>query len=171
MLCVKEVWWYDIYLKSIPVAAVWGATGQCSKGEDGSEVSAKTTEEAVVFYLFTGEMETRTRVWVQRWLCEKWSVFCFLFFKLSKYSSAYGPEGLSSVLIYWLGKGQRGSDKGLLARRRMLEWMGINNSLLGTFILRSLLDIQVGIWRYLLVNTWNLGRDWGWRITFRHHAG
>ena len=93
------------------------------------------------------------------------------FFKLSKYSSAYGPEGLSSVLIYWLGKGQRGSDKGLLARRRMLEWMGINNSLLGTFILKSLLDIQVGIWRYLLVNTRNLGRDWGWRITFRHHAG
>ena len=46
------------------MAAMWGATGQCSKGEDGSEVSAKTSEEAVVFCLFTGEMETIMRVWV-----------------------------------------------------------------------------------------------------------
>ena len=67
-------------LISIPLAAMWGAAGQCSKGEGGSEVSGKTSEEAVGFYLFTGEMVTRTRVWVQRWRYEKWSVFCFFFF-------------------------------------------------------------------------------------------
>lgn len=149
---------------------MWGATGQCSKGEDASEVSAKTTEEAVVFCLFTGEMETRTRCGCRGGCMRSGECFASCFLSWVNIVQ-HMDQKVWACFIYLVWKKAkedqiRGSLQGAGCRRN-----GDQQFSFGRIHFEEPLDIQVGIWRYLLVNPWNLGRDWGWRVTFRHHAG